>query len=147
MSERWRKFQLLVVRFIVWLTQSWLWRKFTLLALRFIVWLDPSLVDRKIRETARAGALKYGRSELDRKSTRLNSSHGYISYAVFCLKKKKIYDLMYYSYHTSNLPMVALVLAPLIISPPSTIIAGALPPDTTSITRTTAQEHPSLLER
>src|SRR2546422_7128668 len=26
----------------------------------------------------------------DRKSTRLNSSHGYISYAVFCLKKKNI---------------------------------------------------------
>src|SRR2546422_3795469 len=30
-----------------------------------------------------------GRWPLDRKSTRLNSSHGYISYAVFCLKKKK----------------------------------------------------------
>src|SRR2546422_6508035 len=29
------------------------------------------------------------RLETDRKSTRLNSSHGYISYAVFCLKKKK----------------------------------------------------------
>src|SRR2546429_2667597 len=29
------------------------------------------------------------RGEADRKSTRLNSSHGYISYAVFCLKKKK----------------------------------------------------------
>src|SRR2546429_3223309 len=29
------------------------------------------------------------RDETDRKSTRLNSSHGYISYAVFCLKKKK----------------------------------------------------------
>src|SRR2546422_8029697 len=29
---------------------------------------------------------------LDRKSTRLNSSHGYISYAVFCLKKKKTSD-------------------------------------------------------
>src|SRR2546422_11316852 len=29
------------------------------------------------------------RSIRDRKSTRLNSSHGYISYAVFCLKKKK----------------------------------------------------------
>src|SRR5687768_17897748 len=29
------------------------------------------------------------RVDLDRKSTRLNSSHGYISYAVFCLKKKK----------------------------------------------------------
>src|SRR2546429_3577137 len=28
---------------------------------------------------------------IDRKSTRLNSSHGYISYAVFCLKKKKNY--------------------------------------------------------
>src|SRR2546422_11668675 len=27
--------------------------------------------------------------DLDQKSTRLNSSHGYISYAVFCLKKKK----------------------------------------------------------
>src|SRR2546422_6504720 len=30
------------------------------------------------------------RRRLDRKSTRLNSSHGYISYAVFCLKKKKV---------------------------------------------------------
>src|SRR3989449_6655474 len=29
------------------------------------------------------------RTRSDRKSTRLNSSHGYISYAVFCLKKKK----------------------------------------------------------
>src|SRR2546422_3606738 len=31
-------------------------------------------------------------ADIDRKSTRLNSSHGYISYAVFCLKKK-IQDL------------------------------------------------------
>src|SRR2546422_8481905 len=30
----------------------------------------------------------------DRKSTRLNSSHGYISYAVFCLKKKNHLDLI-----------------------------------------------------
>src|SRR5687768_18246790 len=30
-----------------------------------------------------------GSALIDRKSTRLNSSHGYISYAVFCLKKKK----------------------------------------------------------
>src|SRR2546422_4008888 len=29
----------------------------------------------------------------DRKSTRLNSSHGYISYAVFCLKKKKTQNI------------------------------------------------------
>src|SRR5687768_17802552 len=28
-------------------------------------------------------------TQIDRKSTRLNSSHGYISYAVFCLKKKE----------------------------------------------------------
>src|SRR5687768_17737504 len=35
----------------------------------------------------------------DRKSTRLNSSHGYISYAVFCLKKKKKTTNMV-NYHT-----------------------------------------------
>src|SRR2546422_3118623 len=35
---------------------------------------------------------RFQRSERDRKSTRLNSSHGYISYAVFCLKKKKNFD-------------------------------------------------------
>src|SRR2546430_9245065 len=35
------------------------------------------------------GALRDG-DRLDRKSTRLNSSHSQISYAVFCLKKKKI---------------------------------------------------------
>src|SRR2546430_13738089 len=32
-------------------------------------------------------------AELDRKSTRLNSSHSQISYAVFCLKKKKLNDI------------------------------------------------------
>src|SRR5947207_4711653 len=35
------------------------------------------------------GALAVGLWRLDRKSTRLNSSHTVISYAVFCLKKKK----------------------------------------------------------
>src|SRR2546429_5375309 len=34
-----------------------------------------------------------GIGDRDRKSTRLNSSHGYISYAVFCLKKKKIVNV------------------------------------------------------
>src|SRR2546422_6252064 len=34
-------------------------------------------------------AERHGPGAGDRKSTRLNSSHGYISYAVFCLKKKK----------------------------------------------------------
>src|SRR5690625_6481808 len=38
---------------------------------------------------AYAGATGWIRLELDRKSTRLNSSHVAISYAVFCLKKKK----------------------------------------------------------
>src|SRR2546430_11134815 len=36
------------------------------------------------------GQLPAGREVQDRKSTRLNSSHSQISYAVFCLKKKKI---------------------------------------------------------
>src|SRR2546422_1913349 len=45
------------------------------------------------KETLGAGSLSV-RADVsnlaeDRKSTRLNSSHGYISYAVFCLKKKK----------------------------------------------------------
>src|SRR5687768_18150000 len=35
---------------------------------------------------------EYSAIEEDRKSTRLNSSHGYISYAVFCLKKKNTSD-------------------------------------------------------
>src|SRR2546422_7674196 len=41
------------------------------------------------RGPARAEARDLERTRRDRKSTRLNSSHGYISYAVFCLKKKK----------------------------------------------------------
>src|SRR5256884_4239453 len=45
-----------------------------------------SLTPGVLRMTASAAALM---SFEDRKSTRLNSSHGYISYAVFCLKKKK----------------------------------------------------------
>src|SRR2546429_3264303 len=40
-------------------------------------------------EWAKQLGLKAGIPIPDRKSTRLNSSHGYISYAVFCLKKKK----------------------------------------------------------
>src|SRR2546429_3650904 len=55
-----------------------------------------AIIDRPLRRTASAawgGAASHrGSSRIatrDRKSTRLNSSHGYISYAVFCLKKKK----------------------------------------------------------
>src|SRR2546422_1257095 len=38
----------------------------------------------------------------DRKSTRLNSSHGYISYAVFCLKKKKKTNSNSFDYSSVN---------------------------------------------
>src|SRR5687768_18097156 len=48
---------------------------------------DPAERQKAIA-AARASAQPAPR-RLDRKSTRLNSSHGYISYAVFCLKKKK----------------------------------------------------------
>src|SRR2546422_6669326 len=41
------------------------------------------------REEQSPGRDPSDRFQADRKSTRLNSSHGYISYAVFCLKKKK----------------------------------------------------------
>src|SRR3989449_2191988 len=41
-----------------------------------------------LKEMVAPGLLAVG-MPIDRKSTRLNSSHGYISYAVFCLKKKK----------------------------------------------------------
>src|SRR2546422_1615140 len=40
-------------------------------------------------EEFRAATARSAHDRRDRKSTRLNSSHGYISYAVFCLKKKK----------------------------------------------------------
>src|SRR5207245_10802714 len=43
-----------------------------------LFWLDPPAVGERASQ------------KRDRKSTRLNSSHGSISYAVFCLKKKKI---------------------------------------------------------
>src|SRR2546422_5016974 len=47
----------------------------------------PRFVAGSIGPTTKLPSL--GHIKLDRKSTRLNSSHGYISYAVFCLKKKK----------------------------------------------------------
>src|SRR5690349_22962545 len=56
--------------------------------------IDPQLerIDHhlKVRVAPSAAVLRIKpRSERDRKSTRLNSSHVEISYAVFCLKKKK----------------------------------------------------------
>src|SRR5256885_6828604 len=46
----------------------------------------------------------------DRKSTRLNSSHLVISYAVFCLKKKKNADFSYYKQLTSVIGRLDIVL-------------------------------------
>src|SRR5687768_18297890 len=43
----------------------------------------------------------------DRKSTRLNSSHGYISYAVFCLKKKKLNNVIPLSCKTITLTLTS----------------------------------------
>src|SRR2546422_5427116 len=54
--------------------------------------------------TGQAGPAGLFALAADRKSTRLNSSHGYISYAVFCLKKKKK------KYHAS--PIQTLELSP-----------------------------------
>src|SRR2546422_7948016 len=45
--------------------------------------------DRQGAERLAQAIIDSGGEAIDRKSTRLNSSHGYISYAVFCLKKKK----------------------------------------------------------
>src|SRR5687768_18201864 len=59
---------------------------------------DPDRLARFEREAQTLASLNhpniaqvfgFEKGEGDRKSTRLNSSHGYISYAVFCLKKKK----------------------------------------------------------
>src|SRR3712207_8946649 len=51
----------------------------------------------------------------DRKSTRLNSSHANISYAVFCLKKKNLLHVLIHSLslHVFQLPLLLLRLRPL----------------------------------
>src|SRR3989449_8632242 len=66
----------------------------------------------------------------DRKSTRLNSSHGYISYAVFCLKKKKKYENYNNGYRTDHLrrcnnhpkPYPVLTLSPLLQRDPHALL-------------------------
>src|SRR5947207_10645607 len=58
---------------------------------------DPARPERH----ARGGDLR-ARGVLDRKSTRLNSSHTVISYAVFCLKKKKNHKLLQFMTRTPD---------------------------------------------
>src|SRR3989449_5003985 len=54
----------------------------------------------------------------DRKSTRLNSSHGYISYAVFCLKKKKT-NITHQPPHPLTPVNINVLRAPPTTAPPS----------------------------
>src|SRR2546430_8868715 len=67
------------------------------------------------------GGVSAGKARQDRKSTRLNSSHSQISYAVFCLKKKKQAKRTAHSqsltqvYHPLGLPPLGDLVAP---SPP-----------------------------
>src|SRR3712207_8247480 len=56
--------------------------------------LVPSAAAREQGTERAAGHRSAGRVLQDRKSTRLNSSHANISYAVFCLKKKKLLSLL-----------------------------------------------------
>src|SRR3712207_6905443 len=57
------------------------------------VWWPAS----QVPQSRRAPTKREKRTKEDRKSTRLNSSHANISYAVFCLKKKKSTISLYYT--------------------------------------------------
>src|SRR3712207_7264834 len=59
-----------------------------------------------VARAAEAHERAVGLAQEDRKSTRLNSSHANISYAVFCLKKKK------YTSHSVNIPSRSPLLLP-----------------------------------
>src|SRR5947207_10819436 len=62
-----------------------------------ILFCSENLSSEVAEEALRAGAGGYLVKSEDRKSTRLNSSHTVISYAVFCLKKKKIFKNKYFT--------------------------------------------------
>src|SRR5699024_11901792 len=72
--------------FMPWLP-TWLWNLQRRMVNPLFIWVTVGLYDQPVRDL-----LGYEWSArdawLDRKSTRLNSSHVSISYAVFCLKKK-----------------------------------------------------------
>src|SRR3712207_7384275 len=62
----------------------------TMTKLRLWMWMSET----SVRYCAHIESFSHSQeSPLDRKSTRLNSSHANISYAVFCLKKKKTHNL------------------------------------------------------
>src|SRR3712207_7431271 len=75
--------------------------------------LDVGLVDLVDEEDGRLllpDRGEQGTGEQDRKSTRLNSSHANISYAVFCLKKK-------INFTATSIPVFVLSLSALLLSP------------------------------
>src|SRR3712207_8381768 len=71
----------------------------------YIKLTDDGQADVKLKITdpeyapLRRGTEAIVRLTSDRKSTRLNSSHANISYAVFCLKKNNLLQLLHYVYH------------------------------------------------
>src|SRR5256885_2922579 len=67
-------------------------------------WLASSSVAEKPRDSVASRSM-FGTAPADRKSTRLNSSHLVISYAVFCLKKKNLSgDDLYDAARLTSLP-------------------------------------------
>src|SRR5690625_6569775 len=67
---------------------------FSLASNREFVWFSPSAVGMRTRLiSSHRPSRIIDQFRVDRKSTRLNSSHVAISYAVFCLKKKKVYSV------------------------------------------------------
>src|SRR2546429_6915559 len=68
----------------------------------------PRTVDEEVNVTASIVPARISAAR-DRKSTRLNSSHGYISYAVFCLKKKKKHRRIITSPHSPTGTVLAAV--------------------------------------
>src|SRR6266576_1963682 len=64
--------------------------------------ISQATIDQVTQSLRAAAVSEDGRQLLDRKSTRLNSSHVEISYAVFCLKKKKITSYTPYTHHTRS---------------------------------------------
>src|SRR2546422_6927066 len=63
---------------------------YTTLFRSYVAWACERALERGLLPHTNLGVLSREELARDRKSTRLNSSHGYISYAVFCLKKKNL---------------------------------------------------------
>src|SRR3712207_6877277 len=71
-----------------------------------VTWRDPDFTAAYVLNHILGGGAFTSRlfqevRERDRKSTRLNSSHANISYAVFCLKKKKNITILYIYFNTN----------------------------------------------